>query len=62
MRKFEFLWKFLTARRLAVDLDTPVISKKLSIMKLCKYFEDHLYWCVGVCMIPLSYVIHPDMA
>ena len=61
MLKFGLLWKSLKARHLALDPVTPVISKELPIMKWCECFEDHLYRCVGVRMIPLSYVIRADV-
>ena len=61
MYKFGLIYKSLVARQLKAHPDTPRITQELPIMKWVEAFEDHLHCCVGVRMIPLSYVIRADV-
>jgi hypothetical protein len=60
MYKFGLIWKSLVARQLKAHPETPKISLELTIMKWLEAFEDHLHCCIGVRMIPLSYVIREN--
>ena len=60
MYKFGLIYKPLVARQLKAQPETPRITQELPIMKWVEAFEDHLHRCVGVRMIPLSYVIRAN--
>ena len=61
MRKLGLLWKSLVTCCVADDCVTPMIIKKLFIMKWCKAFEDHIYLCVVVRRTSIPYTIRHDV-
>ena len=62
MRNFQEQWKALEEKRDDGNPDTPIILKSLPIIKWTESFQDHLHRCIGIRLIPLSYVIRTDEA
>ena len=60
MKNFEIQWKALTDQKNDEEPEVPKISKALPVIKWMEAFEDYLSHVIGICMIPLSYVIHPN--
>jgi hypothetical protein len=57
MKNFTVSWKALKDREGGEAPEVPKISKTLSIIKWTEAFTDFLHRKIGVCMIPLAYVV-----
>ena len=57
MKNFEIQWKALEDQKDGKTLEVPKISKQLLIIKWTESFKDFLSRMIGVCMIPLAYII-----
>ena len=54
-------WKALKDKKELEAPDTPKITRTFPIIKWLAAFEDHLRQLIGVCMVPLYYVVCPDV-
>ena len=59
MKNFGEQWKALKTRKEDDKAETPKISMDLPTIKWVETFRDHLYRCIGVRNIPLTYVVRP---
>jgi hypothetical protein len=57
IKNFKIQWKALQDKKKGEEPETPKIAKGLNIMKWSESFRDILHQSIGVCMIPLAYVI-----
>ncbi len=62
MKNFEIQWTALMDKKSKDEPETPKISKSLNIMKWSEAFRDILHRCIGVCNVPIIYVIKEDTA
>jgi hypothetical protein len=60
MKNFKIQWKALIDHTDDDEPEVPKISKALLVIKWTKAFEDYLSCVIGVCMIPLLYVIQAE--
>ena len=61
VKNFEIQWKALKARKDEDEPDVPKISKTLPVIKWTESFQDFLNRVIGVRMIPLFYVVRPEV-
>ena len=56
-KNFEIQWKALKDCKDDNDPEVPKVAKALPLIKLTEAFQDFLHHTIGVCIIPLAYVI-----
>ena len=61
VKNFEVQWKALKDRKDGDDPEVPKITKALPIIKWTEAFHDYANRVIGARMIPLSYVIRPEV-
>ena len=61
MKNFEIQWKALKDWNDGKTPEVPKIMKQLLIIKWTESFKDFLSQVIGVCMIPLAYIIQYDV-
>jgi hypothetical protein len=62
MKNFEIQWTALMDKKRKDEPETPKISKSLNIMKWSEAFRNILHRCIGVCNVPIVYVIREAAA
>ena len=62
MKNFEIQWKALMDKKSKDEPKTPKISKSLNIMKWSEAICDILHRCIGICNVPIVYVIRKEAA
>ena len=62
IKNFESQWEAIEKKKAKEELDVPIVSKDLPIIKRVEAFRNHLHRCISVRYAPLSYVVREDDA
>ena len=56
-KNFEIQWKALKDRKDDDDPEVRRVTKALPLIKWTEAFQDFLHCTIGLCIIPLAYII-----
>jgi hypothetical protein len=57
MKNFSEQWKALENKKGGDEVDVPMISNALPVIKWTEAFRDYMHRVIGVCSIPLAYML-----